>query len=160
MSVDHSPQLVVFTCGGEEYALPIDAVQEIIHYEQPRSVASEAAWIRGVISLRGKIVPVFDLAARMGLDEALCRPSKIVVVDAAAGPMGVIVDEVAEVLTIGADQFETVPSADRDSIEAIAKVGDRLVVLLNPGLFALPTVTTPTAQSQSVGGRAVAQAAA
>ena len=60
-------QLVVFTLGSEEYALPIRQVHEIIRYTEPRSVAAQSGWVRGVISLRGKIVPVFDLAARLGL---------------------------------------------------------------------------------------------
>ncbi len=48
-----SQQLVVFSLGGEEYALPIGAVHEIIRFTEPRSVASDDAWIRGVIGLRG-----------------------------------------------------------------------------------------------------------
>jgi purine-binding chemotaxis protein CheW len=59
-----SQQLVVFSLGAEEYALPIAAVHEIIRFAEPRSVASEVPWIRGVIGLRGKIIPVYDLAAR------------------------------------------------------------------------------------------------
>ena len=60
-------QLVVFTLGTEHYALPIQQVHEIIRYSEPRSVASRADWVRGVISLRGRIVPVYDLAARLGV---------------------------------------------------------------------------------------------
>jgi len=58
-------QLVVFSLGNEEYALPIADVHEIIRYTEPRSVASSVDWVRGVISLRGKIVPVYDLASRL-----------------------------------------------------------------------------------------------
>ena len=53
----HARQLVVFTLGAEQYALPIEQVHEIIRYDEPRSVASPIAWVRGVISLRGRIVP-------------------------------------------------------------------------------------------------------
>ena len=56
-------QLVVFTLGTEQYALPNEQVHEIIRYDEPRSVASRIEWVRGVISLRGRIVPVYDLAA-------------------------------------------------------------------------------------------------
>jgi purine-binding chemotaxis protein CheW len=127
-----SQQLVVFSLGEEEYALPITQVQEIIRYSDPRAVAADDPWIRGVISLRGKIVPVCDLAARLGL--AVDRPAsaKIVIVEAAGGTAGVIVDEVEEVLTVEAEQLEDVPAASADVIEAIAKIGDRLVVLLDP----------------------------
>jgi purine-binding chemotaxis protein CheW len=132
-----SQQLVVFSLGSEEYALPIGAVHEIIRFTEPRTVASDDAWIRGVIGLRGKIIPIFDLAARMGLDGAGSQPGKIVIVESGTGQVGVMVDEVEEVLTVSSDQLEDVPTANRESIEAIAKIGDRLVILLNPeGLFA------------------------
>src|SRR5437870_9968302 len=103
-------QLVVFSLGEEEYALPITQVQEIIRYTEPRAVASEAAWIRGVISLRGKIVPVCDLAARLGLSTELADNAKIVIVETDGGTAGVIVDEVEEVLTVDEGQLDAVPA--------------------------------------------------
>ena len=137
MSDTTSQQLVVFSLGSEEYALPIGSVHEIIRFTEPRTVASEAAWIRGVIGLRGKIIPIFDLASRMELDNVDSEPGKIVIVESGTGQVGIMVDEVEEVLTVSGDQLEDVPSANSDSIEAIAKIEDRLVILLNPeGLFA------------------------
>jgi purine-binding chemotaxis protein CheW len=137
MSEVTSQQLVVFSLGSEEYALPIGAVHEIIRFTEPRSVASEVAWIRGVIGLRGKIIPIFDLAARLELASGDSQPGKIVIVETGTGQVGVMVDEVEEVLTTSSDQLEAVPTAGTDSIDAIAKIGDRLVILLNPeGLFA------------------------
>src|SRR4029079_4614997 len=135
MSDTSSQQLVVFSLGSEEYALPIGAVHEIIRFSEPRSVASEVPWIRGGIALRGKIIPIFDLAARMGLEPS--EPGKIVIVSSGVGQVGVMVDEVEEVLTVTSEQLEDVPTANSESIDAIAKIEDRLVVLLNTsGLFA------------------------
>jgi purine-binding chemotaxis protein CheW len=132
-----SQQLVVFSLGAEEYALPIAAVHEIIRFSEPRSVASEVAWIRGVIGLRGKIIPIFDLAARLQLTGGDTQPGKIVILETGTGQVGVMVDEVEEVLTTDSSQLEPVPTANTDTIEAIAKIGDRLVILLNPeGLLA------------------------
>lgn len=132
-----SRQLVVFSLGEEEYALPITRVQEIIRYSEPRAVTSEATWIRGVISLRGKIVPVCDLAARLGLPGERTEHAKIVIVETDDGAAGVVVDSVEEVLTIEASQVDDVPVAGAAFIDGIAKIGDRLVVLLNPdGIFA------------------------
>ena len=137
MSDTTSQQLVVFSLGSEEYALPIGSVHEIIRYTEPRTVASDADWIRGVIGLRGKIIPIFDLAARMELEKLGSEPGKIVIVESGTGQVGVMVDEVEEVLTVTSEQLEDVPSASSDAIEAIAKIDDRLVILLNPaGLFA------------------------
>jgi purine-binding chemotaxis protein CheW len=79
-------QLVVFSLGDEEYALPITDVQEIIRYTEPRAVASEAPWIRGVISLRGKIIPVCDLAARLGLPADGEPHANIVIVETPTAP--------------------------------------------------------------------------
>ena len=138
MSDTTSQQLVVFSLGSEEYALPIGSVHEIIRFSEPRSVASDVPWIRGVIGLRGKIIPIFDLAARMELEIAAeSEAGKIVIVESGTGQVGIMVDEVEEVLTVSSEQLEDVPSANSDSIEAIAKIEDRLVILLNPeGLFA------------------------
>jgi purine-binding chemotaxis protein CheW len=73
----------------------------------------------------------------MGLVDLSAEPGKIVIVETGTGQVGVIVDEVDEVITVTSDMLEDVPSASRDTIEAIAKVEDRLVILLNPeGLFA------------------------
>ena len=122
---ESTKQLVVFSLGEEEYALPITHVQEIIRYAEPRGVASQTPWVKGVISLRGKIVPVYDLAARLGL-RAGTEAHKIV-----------IVDDVEEVLTVDAAQLDAVPAAGADFIDAVAKIDDRLVVLLDlDGLFA------------------------
>jgi purine-binding chemotaxis protein CheW len=125
-------QLVVFALGNEEYALPIQQVQEIIRYSEPRAVSSTQPWIRGVISLRGKIIPVFDLGLRLGVHAEPGEDQKIVIVETGSGTAGVVVDEVEEVLTVDASQLDEVPGAGSDAIDAIAKIDDRLVVLLTP----------------------------
>jgi purine-binding chemotaxis protein CheW len=146
MSETTSQQLVVFSLGAEEYALPIGAVHEIIRFTEPRAVASDAEWIRGVIGLRGKIIPIFDLAARMGLVNLSAAPGKIVIVETGTDQVGVIVDDVDEVITVTSDMLEDVPTASRDTIDSIAKVDDRLVILLNPeGLFARQSELTDEA---------------
>lgn len=125
-------QLVVFSLGEEEYALPITQVQEIIRYTEPRNVASQTPWIRGVISLRGKIIPVCDLGLRLGVVSELASQAKIVILETGSGTAGVIVDEVEEVLTVEGEQVESVPGAGGEFIDAIAKVGERLIILLDP----------------------------
>ncbi|HWT94209.1 MAG TPA: chemotaxis protein CheW [Solirubrobacteraceae bacterium] len=125
-------QLVVFALGNEEYALPIQQVQEIIRYTEPRAVSSAEPWVRGVISLRGKIIPVFDLGVRIGVHAEPGEDQKIVIIETESGTAGVVVDEVEEVLTVEAGQLDEIPGAGSDAIDAIAKIDDRLVVLLNP----------------------------
>ena len=137
LATSSTQQLVVFSLGSEEYALPISTVHEIICFTEPRSVVSDVPSVRGVIGLRGKIIPIYDLAARIGIDAHDAEFGKIVIVETGTGQAGVVVGDVEEVLTVTTEQLEAVPSADIQTIESIAKIGDRLVILLNPeGLFA------------------------
>ncbi len=124
-------QAVVFTLGDDEYALPVEQVREVIAYRDPRRVAGNAPWVRGVINLRGSIVPVCDLAARLGRDGERSPSAKIVIVEVPAGAAGLIVDSVREVLTVDAAQLDRVTFTDDAAVTGIAKLGERLVVLLD-----------------------------
>ena len=131
---DHTDarQLVIFSLSSERYALPIAHVHEIIRYAQPRSVASADTWVRGVINLRGEVIPIYDIAARLRVSSELSEHTKIVIVETETRTVGMIVDAVDEVLTVRSEHLEHVAIADRDLIDSIAKVGERLVVLINP----------------------------
>jgi purine-binding chemotaxis protein CheW len=132
-------QIVVFNLRAEHYALPIHEVHEIIRYTEPRSVASRTDWVRGVLSLRGRIVPVYDIAARLGIKSELGDDAKIVIVEAGNETAGVIVDSVEEVLTVSEEQIEEVPGADAALIDSIVRVDERLIVLLTlTTIFATP----------------------
>jgi purine-binding chemotaxis protein CheW len=131
MSTENTHRLVVFLLGSEEYALAIEAVQEIIRYSEPRAVASDIPGIEGVISLRGKIIPVCDLAGRLGLAQTRSQEAKIIIVETASGAAGVIVEEVKEVLAIDEHSLETTLATSGELVEAIARIGDRLVVVLD-----------------------------
>lgn len=123
-------QLVVCALGGEHYGLPIEHVREIVRFTEPRPVASDQAWMLGVISLRGRLVPVHDLAVRLGVGSSAAArdaSAKIVIVEPAGEPVGVLVDDVVEVLRVDEGQLEPVPSGEG----RIARVGDRLVLLLD-----------------------------
>ncbi|MCW3016341.1 MAG: CheW protein [Solirubrobacterales bacterium] len=158
MSDHTSGQLVVFSLGTEEYALPIGYVHEIIRWTEPRAVASEDPSVCGVISLRGKILPVFDLATRLGLTSARSDRAKIVIVERGGSMAGVVVDDVEEVLTVSEDQLDRDGGSgvSGDCIEAIAKIDDRLVVLLSPEHI----VATGVEAQQADDDRHAAQASA
>jgi purine-binding chemotaxis protein CheW len=132
MSDTAARQLVVFTLSGEQYALPINAVSEIIRFTEPRYVMCADPSIEGVIGLRGKIIPVFTLAPLLQLKPPEAKPGKIVIIENSAGHVGITVDEVDEVVTVTDDQLEESPTATTAAIEAIARIGDRLVILLDP----------------------------
>jgi purine-binding chemotaxis protein CheW len=153
-----SRQLVVFSLGDEEYALPITQVHEIIRFTEPRSVASSDPSVRGVISLRGKILPVYDLATRLGMEHRSSdSEAKIVIVETADDMAGVVVDDVEEVITIDSDALDEAPTAGGRGIDGIAKIGDRLVVLLDPeGIVGAAAAPNAEAEAPADGLRAAA----
>ncbi|MFN8110554.1 MAG: chemotaxis protein CheW [Thermoleophilia bacterium] len=131
-------QLVVFTLGAEEYGVPIKLVQEIIRYTEPRPIPGSPHGVEGVINLRGRIIPVVDLRAKFSSMGERAAESKIVIVELTDTTVGVIVDEVKEVLTVRADQCEAPPegAGDAEYLDAVAKLDGRLLVILNmPMLF-------------------------
>jgi purine-binding chemotaxis protein CheW len=126
---ENQTQLVVFSLGRDEYALPIGHVREIVRYSEPSAVASSAPWVRGVIDVRGETVPVCDLAARLG---ATTGAAKIVIVETEAGVSGVIVDDVKEVVSVAAEQLRSVAGSGAGLVHAVARIDDRLVIVLDP----------------------------
>lgn len=132
--VPQSRQLVVFAIAGEEFALPIDQVQEIIRYERPRSLASDDASVRGVISLRGRIVPVVCLATRLGSEAADREDARIVIAEHGDEHAGLIVDEVREVRTIDA-ACEDGPAGTVTGIAGVLQLEDRIIALLDAAVL-------------------------
>ncbi len=121
----------MFDLGGEEYALPIQHVREVIRYARPRRVSSDAR-VLGVISLREKLVPVVDVAQSLGLAVTLDENAKIVII--ATGETtsaGVVVDGVNEVITLRTEDIEPLPVSETEILGSIAKRGDRLLMLLD-----------------------------
>ncbi|MBI5310083.1 MAG: chemotaxis protein CheW [Actinobacteria bacterium] len=126
-------QLVVFTLGAEEYGLPIKSVQEVIRYQQPRTVASSDPTLLGVINLRGRIVPVHDVRSVLNVASAAGEDGeKIVLINVEDSMSGVVVDDVSEVLTVATEEFEDLPASGNPIVEGVVKAGERLIVLLDP----------------------------
>jgi purine-binding chemotaxis protein CheW len=132
MEQANASQLVVFALGGEAYALPIAKVHEIIRYTAPRAVSSGDPDVCGVISLRGRIVPVYDLSARLSVERAggNADNAKIVIVEHEEALAGIVVDDVEEVLTLDASSFDELPAVGDPLVDKVAKLDDRLVIVL------------------------------
>jgi purine-binding chemotaxis protein CheW len=94
-------------------------------------VASNDSAIKGVISLRGGIVPVEDLADRLGVSVSATDHAKIIIIEATGGTAGITVDAVEEVLRIHDDQLDTTSIAHNELMNGIVKIDDRLIVLLD-----------------------------
>lgn len=130
---EQTRQLVVFTLGPDDYGVPIAMVQEIIRHTPPRPIPGSPGHVPGVINLRGRIIPVVDLRARFGVIADPPADAKIVILEMGALTVGVVVDEVREVLTVEADRCEAPPEAagQADYIDAVATLEGRLLVILD-----------------------------
>lgn len=134
-------QYLVFSLCGETFAIGICSIKEIIEYGQLTEVPMMPELVRGVINLRGAVVPVVDLAVRFGRKPTeVARRTCIVIVETEAQPdevqvIGVIVDAVNEVLDIPAQEIEPAPSFGArirsDFIEGMGKVAGKFVILLS-----------------------------
>jgi purine-binding chemotaxis protein CheW len=140
-AADDSPQqYLTFSLGGEVFALGILNVKEIIEFGNITEIPMMPAFIRGVINLRGAVVPVIDLSARFGgSSSTVSRRTCIVIVELGSGEdrqdLGVIVDAVNEVLEIPRTEIEPPPSFGAkiraDFIQGMGKVAGKFVIILN-----------------------------
>jgi len=133
-------QYLTFVLGGEMFAIGILAIKEIIEFDKLTSVPMMPRFVRGVINLRGAVVPVVDLSARFG--RAITTASKrtcIVIVEVAAEEgaqvIGVLVDAVNEVLDIADTEIEPAPAfgarVRSDFIAGMGKVAGKFVIILS-----------------------------
>lgn len=132
-------QYLAFTSGGETFAIDIRSVREVIQYGGLTEVPLMPPFIRGVINLRGSVVPVIDLGARLGRAATeVGRRSCVVILEVPSGEqtsvVGIMVDSVNEVLDIASGEIDPAPSFGHDIrsefIGGVGKVGGRFVILL------------------------------
>jgi len=131
-------QLLTFQLGGEEYALNIMDIKEIIRPKEATEVPKTADYIMGIFSLRGTIIPVFDVSLRLGLPQGERGPqNRIVVVKSQEHFFGLHVDNVVQVLDIPLSKIEPPPEilggVEGEFLRGIGKIDDRLIILLNLG---------------------------
>ncbi|EKE17766.1 MAG: positive regulator of CheA protein activity, partial [uncultured bacterium] len=141
VAVDNAPQqYLTFTLGGEMFAVAILNVKEIIEYGTVTEIPMMPGFIRGVINLRGAVVPVIDLSCRFGgKTTEVARRTCIVIVELNEGDIkqdiGVMVDAVSEVLEIAQAEIEPPPSFGAkirtDFISGMGKVNGKFVILLD-----------------------------
>lgn len=135
-------QYLTFLLSGEMYAVGILNVKEIIEYGQLTEIPMMPAFIRGVINLRGSVVPVIDLAARFGGHQTkISRRTCIVIIEMPVEnsndrhDIGVVVDAVSEVLEVSSADIEPPPSFGAkiraDFIQGMGKIAGKFVIILN-----------------------------
>jgi purine-binding chemotaxis protein CheW len=131
---------LTFVLGSSEYAVPVQKVREIIKAMEITSVPQVAPYVKGVINLRGKVIPVADLRVKFGLTHAeYTDRTCIIVVEMAlrlaVALVGVVVDTVSDVVSIAEEEIEEAPEvADQNGsgcVEALAKVKGTVKIIVN-----------------------------
>jgi purine-binding chemotaxis protein CheW len=131
-----SAEFLTFRLGGEEYGIDILRVQEIRSYEEPTRIANAPSFIKGVVNLRGVIVPVVDLRIKLGCDKVEYNGFTVVIVLNVRGRVvGAVVDSVSDVLELAGDLVKPAPdmntNVDTSFITGIASVGERMLILMD-----------------------------
>ncbi len=129
-------EFLTFRLGQEEYGIDILRVQEIRSYELPTRIANAPPFIKGVVNLRGVIVPIVDLRVRLGCDSVEYNGFTVVVVLNVRGRVvGAVVDSVSDVLELTSEAIKPAPemntSVDTRFITGIGSIGERLLILMD-----------------------------
>ena len=129
-------EYLTFRLGEEEYGIDILRVQEIRSYESPTRIANTPEFLRGVVNLRGVIVPIVDLRLKLSCGSADFNPFTVVIVLNVRGRViGAVVDAVSDVCELGGDQIKPAPlmnsHVDMSYITGIANVGERMLILMD-----------------------------
>ena len=135
-------EFLTFRLGAEEYGIDILRVQEIRSYEQPTRIANTPEFLRGVVNLRGVIVPIVDLRLKLACETADYNSFTVVIVLNVKGRVvGAVVDSVSDVLALDKDTIKPAPemssAIDTSFITGIGSVADRMLILMDiEGLMA------------------------
>lgn len=133
-------QYLTFIMAGEEYGVDILAVQEIRGWEESTLIPNSPDYIKGVINLRGTIVPIMDLRSRFGLELVDYSPVTVVIILKFVGNsgdrvMGIVVDAVSDVYTISDSETRNTPELTEDKnsvfIKGLVNINDKMIILLN-----------------------------
>ena len=146
-ALTHIREFLAFKIANEEYGVDILRVQEIRSYEKPTTIANAPEHLKGVVNLRGVIVPIVDLRIKLGVgvDEVRYDHLTVVIVlNIGNRVVGVVVDGVSDVLTLEPSQLRPVPALDSnfdpEHILAIGSVDERMLILLDIEKFLADTV--------------------
>ena len=129
-------QFLTFRLNGQDYGMSILKIQEITGWDKVTPIPNSPAYVKGVLNLRGVIVPVIDLRLRFGLPEAQRDIFTVIIVANVGGRLaGIVVDAVSDVINVGAGQLCDAPEYEgqqnREFIQGLAQVDGKLLVLLD-----------------------------
>jgi purine-binding chemotaxis protein CheW len=151
-------QFLTFRLDGQEYGIAILKVQEIKGWDKMTPIPNSPPYVKGVLNLRGVIVPVFDLRLRFGLPEAARDAFTVIIVVNIGGRLaGIVVDAVSDVINVSPEQQCAAPEYEgqqnREFIKGLAQVDDKLLILLD-----IDRMVNPETLEQSEAAASVAAA--
>jgi len=131
-----SRELLTFTLGSEEYGIDILKVQEIRGYDAVTTIANSPEFIKGVINLRGIIVPIVDMRIKFGLGNVTYNNLTVVIIlNVANRVVGMVVDGVSDVIALTAEQLKAAPefsgTMDTQYITGLGTVDDRMIIVVD-----------------------------
>ena len=135
-AVQAGGEFLTFRLGAEEYGIDILKVQEIRSYEPPTRIANAPAFVKGVVNLRGVIVPIIDLRVKLGCETVDYNGFTVVIVLNVRGRIvGAVVDSVSDVLELSRDAVKAAPemstAVDTSFITGIGSINDRMLILMD-----------------------------
>lgn len=136
MSDTSTKQFISFTIGDEEYGVDIMAIREIKGWTVSTELPNTPEFMRGVINLRGAIVPILDLRARFSAVQTDASPRHVIIVVAVGTRVaGILVDAVADIITVATDDIQPIPQLDHGAasgfLTGLVTVEGRMVALLD-----------------------------
>ena len=131
-----SLEFLAFTLGQEEYGIDIQKVQELRGYEAPTRIANAPEFVKGVVNLRGIIVPIVDMRIKFNLGEPTYDQFTVVIIlNIAKRVIGMVVDSVSDVITLTAEQVKPAPqmgsALDIDYMIGLGALDDRMLILVD-----------------------------
>lgn len=135
-SAEDHRELLLFRLGQEEYGIDILSVQEIRRYEAVTRLVNTPDFIKGVINMRGTIVPIVDLRIKFNLPVVEYNDFTVVVIlNVAERVVGIVVDAVSDVVSVGTEEIRPAPEfgaqVDADYLDGLATVDERMIIVVN-----------------------------
>ena len=129
-------QMISFAISDEDYGVDIQTVKEVIRKKEITRLPKAPAFVKGVINLRGDVIPIIDLRERFNMEQQeYTNMTRVIVVEVEGRSIGMVVDSVSHVLRIEEGQIEPPPpcvgKVSEEYIRGVGKVDDKLIVLLN-----------------------------
>jgi len=135
-ALDGLTQLISFMIGKEEYGLEILTVKEVIRIREITRIPKAPVFVKGIINLRGDVIPIIDLREKFGLEiQEYTTMTRVIIVEVDGKSIGMVVDSVSQVIRIEKDQVEPPPpligGISAEYLRGVGKIGEKLIIMLN-----------------------------